>query len=168
MRARVKVRVRVRVRVLGADGLDLGSRLLVRQHRELRPQVVLDLEVEPTVEEVVTVGAEAVHLAALAVARTEVDAGNDLAHEEGATLGYDREVELVQVLAGVVGRDDEEGVQVGDHVGEGDVDEGVGIEGAPEKQERRGHQKEAEREVRAHDLVRVLGLGLGLRLGLGF
>ena len=40
----------------------LGRGLLVGEHRELRPQVVLDLEVEPAVEEVVTVGAEAVHL----------------------------------------------------------------------------------------------------------
>ena len=37
-----------------------------------------------------------------------------LAHEEGSALGHDGEVELVQVLARVVGGDDEEGVQVGD------------------------------------------------------
>ena len=37
-----------------------------------------------------------------------------LAHEEGSALGHDGEVELVQVLARVVGGDDEKGVQVGD------------------------------------------------------
>ena len=41
--------------------------------------MALDLEVEPAVEEIVQVRAEAVHLAALAVARAEVDAGDDLA-----------------------------------------------------------------------------------------
>ena len=37
-----------------------------------------------------------------------------LAHEERSALGHDGEVELVQVLARVVGGDDEKGVQVGD------------------------------------------------------
>ena len=35
-----------------ADGLDEGLRLLVREHREIGPQVVLDLVVEPTMHEV--------------------------------------------------------------------------------------------------------------------
>jgi hypothetical protein len=65
----------------------------------------------------------------------------------------------------VVGRDDEEGVQVGDDVGERDIDEGIGVEGAAEEQEGCGHQEEAKREVRPHHLVRVGVEGWGLGVG---
>ena len=50
----------VRHAVLLADGFELGLALLVRQHGEGRPHVMLDLVVEPPVHEVVQVAARAV------------------------------------------------------------------------------------------------------------
>eukprot|EP00962_Isochrysis_galbana_P058175 scaffold31044_cov112-Isochrysis_galbana.AAC.4 len=68
----------IRHAVLGADGAELRCRLLVGEHRELRPKVVLNLVVEPAVHKVVGIGRVAVHrpggaVGPDAVGRAEVD-----------------------------------------------------------------------------------------------
>ena len=72
----------VRHAVLGADGLDERRRLLVREHRQVGPEVVLHLVVEPAVEKVVQVAQRGARRA-----RGEVGRRDDLAQVKVAERG---------------------------------------------------------------------------------
>mmetsp|Transcript_504 Transcript_504/g.1447 ORF Transcript_504/g.1447 Transcript_504/m.1447 type:complete len:553 (+) Transcript_504:127-1785(+) len=151
----------VRHAVLLADGAQLGRRLLVREHRQLRPEVVLNLVVEPAVHEVVGVRGDAVDGAcgpvlADAVRGAEVDRGDDLPHEEGGRLGRHRILEGVEVVSAVVGGDDDEGVEVGHHVGEQEVDDGAAEEERVDEQQWRRQEQEADEHEGAGDLAHVV------------
>mmetsp|Transcript_7829 Transcript_7829/g.32380 ORF Transcript_7829/g.32380 Transcript_7829/m.32380 type:complete len:656 (-) Transcript_7829:62-2029(-) len=129
----------VRDAVLGAERLDERLRLLVGEHREVGPEVVFDLVVEPAVEEVVEVGA-----------RGEVGRRDDLAQVERARARLAVALEAVEVVAGVVGRDDEEGVHVGEDFGADEAREDRRVAAEPEERER--EDDEALDEVRRERL----------------
>eukprot|EP00966_Prymnesium_polylepis_P028674 664478-Prymnesium_polylepis.1 len=78
----------------------------------------------------------------------------------GVTWGHvaHRVDKLVEVVAAVVGRDDDEGVNVREGVGEGEVDQRVLVEEATagQQQQRRGQREEAQREVRPHHAADVV------------
>mmetsp|Transcript_17799 Transcript_17799/g.44967 ORF Transcript_17799/g.44967 Transcript_17799/m.44967 type:complete len:474 (-) Transcript_17799:273-1694(-) len=127
--------------VLLADCLDLGGAPLVGEHRHVGPHVVLDLVVEPAVEVVVEVGAGA-----------EVDRADDGAEVELVALDLDGGLEAVDVLASVVGHDDDEGVDVGEDLGGEEVGEGAhGDDLAEESVEDEGGDDEVGGEVGGED-----------------
>mmetsp|Transcript_7731 Transcript_7731/g.31363 ORF Transcript_7731/g.31363 Transcript_7731/m.31363 type:complete len:482 (-) Transcript_7731:82-1527(-) len=105
----------VRHAVLLANLLDAGLGLLVRLHGDVGEHVVLDLVVEPAVEEVVDVAAGA-----------EVGAADDGAEVKVVRAGLGLRFEPVDVVADVVGGDDDERVHVGDDVGEDGGEEDAG------------------------------------------
>ena len=107
--------------------LHLGLRLLVGERRELRPEVMLDLVVEPAVHEVVEVAAG-----------TEVGRGDHLAEEEGAAVGGAARAELVEVISGVIGGDGDERVHVGGRVGEGQIGHCALVPGRRRRRQHRG------------------------------
>ena len=110
--------------------------------------MVLDLVVEPAVQEVVDVTAGA-----------EVDGADDGAEVEVIGLDLHGRLEAVYVLARVVGHDDEEGVHVGEDLSGEEGGEGGGSHGlAEECVEDEGGDDEVRGEVghqaREHDLGR--------------
>ena len=89
----------------------------------------------------------------------KVGTRNDLAQEEGSRARGAVAVEAVQVVARVVGHDDDERVDVGEHLGEDHRNEAVEIrptaKGQPEEQ---WQQHELTYEVRAEHSAEDLGL----------
>jgi len=93
--------------MLGADGADKRGCLLIAQHREVRPEVMLDLVVKPTMVEIDEVGAH-----------REISRGDDLAEVKGGRARLTMAVESVEVITRVVGHDDEERVQIREDLGQ--------------------------------------------------
>ena len=96
----------VRDAVLLANISDKGGSLLVAQHGKAGPKVVLDLIVEVSVHEIAkvrTVG--------------EIDRGGDLTDVKRSGEGTATVAEAVHVIAGVVGNDGDEAVEVGKELG---------------------------------------------------
>mmetsp|Transcript_4025 Transcript_4025/g.8069 ORF Transcript_4025/g.8069 Transcript_4025/m.8069 type:complete len:430 (+) Transcript_4025:85-1374(+) len=91
----------VRDAVLLTDSSHTWSGLLVSEHGEVGPQVVLNLVVEPAVEEVDNV-----------IAVTEVDRGHDLTEEERTRERTAGIPETVHVVTCMVGHHNREGMQV--------------------------------------------------------
>mmetsp|Transcript_25621 Transcript_25621/g.71599 ORF Transcript_25621/g.71599 Transcript_25621/m.71599 type:complete len:375 (-) Transcript_25621:155-1279(-) len=111
---------------------------------------MLDLVVQPSVHEVDEVGSHA-----------EIDGGQDLSQEEGSRVRAARLLEAVHVIPGVVGGDGEEGVEVGEDLGEEEVPDGVLVhhgagvsvisELLAEEVEGDRREEEVDEEVRAED-----------------
>mmetsp|Transcript_42918 Transcript_42918/g.100596 ORF Transcript_42918/g.100596 Transcript_42918/m.100596 type:complete len:273 (+) Transcript_42918:338-1156(+) len=126
----------VRHTVLLAQRFDERLRLPIRERRQVGPHVVLHLVIEPAVQEVVQIAA-----------RREVGARDDGAQVEGGRARRAVLLEAVQVGARVVGDDDEEGVRVGEQLGEDERHERVEVRVAAEEQPGDGRQEhEAYRE----------------------
>mmetsp|Transcript_12313 Transcript_12313/g.25909 ORF Transcript_12313/g.25909 Transcript_12313/m.25909 type:complete len:218 (-) Transcript_12313:852-1505(-) len=126
--------LRVRNAVLLAQRLHLRLRALVRESAELRPHVVLHLVVEPAVHEVVQVAAS-----------PEVGRRCHLPHVERARVGSAAVREGVEILAGVVGGDHNERVNVRHHVGEKKADDRV-LERGSRENARRAERQHGERQ----------------------
>ena len=89
-----------------ANFLDLGHGSLVGKHGQIGPHVVLDLVVQPSVEEIDKIGSGG-----------KVGRGNDLTQVEGSTAGTAAHSKGVQIVTSVVGGNDDKGVNVGKHIG---------------------------------------------------
>mmetsp|Transcript_7221 Transcript_7221/g.15815 ORF Transcript_7221/g.15815 Transcript_7221/m.15815 type:complete len:210 (-) Transcript_7221:945-1574(-) len=101
----------IRHAVLLAERLDERLRLLVRERREVRPHVVLNLVVEPAMHEIVEVRA-----------CPEVGTRDDGTQVEGRRARRAMLLEAVQVRSRMVGDDVQEGVRVGEELGEDERD----------------------------------------------
>mmetsp|Transcript_23169 Transcript_23169/g.65687 ORF Transcript_23169/g.65687 Transcript_23169/m.65687 type:complete len:298 (-) Transcript_23169:472-1365(-) len=132
--------------VLLADRLQLRLALLVGAHGEVGPAVVLDLVVQPAVHEVVEVRA-----------RVEVRRGCDGPQVERRRLGLAADVEAVQVIACMVRDNDDEAVDVREHIRKQEVGDSVQVEHRIHEREREGQDEEAEQEVRSDDAPDELG-----------
>ena len=131
--------------MLVADRLDLGLRLLVGLHGDVGEHVVLDLVVEPAVEKVVDVAAGA-----------KVRAADDGAEVKVIRPRLGLALKPVDVVADVVGGDDDEGVHVGDDVREDGGEEHAGGHlSAADRVAERGKRGELKRGVRREALDRL-------------
>mmetsp|Transcript_182178 Transcript_182178/g.443336 ORF Transcript_182178/g.443336 Transcript_182178/m.443336 type:complete len:484 (-) Transcript_182178:62-1513(-) len=135
----------VRHAVLLANLLDAGLGLLVRLHGDVGEHVVLDLVVEPAVEEVVDVAAGA-----------EVGRADNRAEIKVIRPRLRLRLEPVDVVPDVVRRDDDERVHVGDHVREDGRQEDAGRElRAADSVAQRGQRGELKQRVRREALRRL-------------
>mmetsp|Transcript_50298 Transcript_50298/g.90388 ORF Transcript_50298/g.90388 Transcript_50298/m.90388 type:complete len:217 (-) Transcript_50298:1053-1703(-) len=123
------------------DLLERGLTLLVGQHGQIRPAVVLDLVVQPTVHEVV-------HVATCG----KVGGGCDCPEVESGRLRLARGAELVQVVAGVIWDYHDEAVKVGEHVRQEEVAHSIPVEGRVDEGKGQGKKEEVPQKVRTKHL----------------
>ena len=127
--------------MLLADIPDERSGLLVAQHGEAGPKVVLDLVIEVSVHEITKVSAVG-----------EIDRGGDLTDVKRSGEGTAAVAEAVHVITGVVGNDGDESVEVGKELGKDEVLDGRGVhavhvEVLTDEEEGQGKEEEVDDEV---------------------
>lgn len=129
--------------VLLADIPNERSGLLVAEHGEAGPKVVLNLVVEVAVHEIAKVGAVG-----------KIDRGGDLTDVKGTGEGTAAIAEAVHVITGMVGNDGDEAMEVGKEFGKDKVLDGRGVhavhvEVLTNEEEGKGEEDEVDNEVGA-------------------
>jgi len=88
-----------------ANFLDLGHGSLVREHGQIRPQVMFDLVVQPSVKEINEIGSGG-----------KVGRRHNLTQVKGSTARTAWNTKGVQIITSMVGSDNDEGVYVGKYI----------------------------------------------------